>query len=224
MFFVVTNTAADILAYRMTTFGPLLVSVGVFIVPFTYICSDIITEVYGYNLTRQVIWMGLINEFIFNFICYSMNLFSAPAFLHNQPAYLQVLSPLMRIYFGVILANIASIFINAYCISKWKILLKGRFFWLRSLGASSIGQLTFTILCDIVVFSGTMQFMQVLRTIESIFLIKICCEIILVYPANILVKILKKHEKINVYDNDINYNPFKILNKKNIEEQGVIRS
>jgi queuosine precursor transporter len=208
MFFVVANTCADIVAYRMATLGPLFFGVGVFIVPLTYTCSDIVAEIYGYEVAKKIIWLGILNEGLFNIICYFLNLFPPPPDLHNQFIYINVLSHLPRIYFGVLLANIVSIFLNIYCISKWKVLLRGKYFWLRSLASSSIGEVTFTIICNIIVFIGTMPNSQMLRLIISNFSLKAACAVILAYPATIVVNILRKHEKINIYDYNINYNPF----------------
>jgi uncharacterized integral membrane protein (TIGR00697 family) len=210
MIFVVINVAADILAYKMVQIGPFLMSSGVFIVPFSYACSDIVTEVYGYKLSRQIIWFGLLAELLFDLICYVASNFQSPSFIDNNLAFKQILHPLIYVYFSVLIASIISYFLNIYCISKWKILLKGKYFWLRSIGATGIAELIFTIICDGLVFSIALTSPMVIQTIISTFAIKIIFAIILSFPISIIAYALKQVEGVDPYDNHINFNPFNL--------------
>lgn len=210
MLFVIINTLADVLAYKMIFIGLFLMSVGVFIVPFSYAISDIVTEVYGYKLSRQVIWYGLTAEFLFDLVCYVTSLSKSPSFFNNDIAYTKLLHPLLNIYMVVLIANIISDFVNIYCISKWKIILKGKYFWLRIIGSSFIAQLIFTVICDGLVFSNELSGNRVFQTIVSTFMVKMFCVIILAFPMTLIVNIIKLKENIDVYDYKINFNPFKI--------------
>src|SRR3954469_12889096 len=40
--------------------GSIVFSVGVITYPFTYIFSDIFTEVYGYRVSRRIVWTGFL--------------------------------------------------------------------------------------------------------------------------------------------------------------------
>ncbi len=122
MLFVIMNIAADILAYKMITIGPFLMSIGVFIVPVAYACSDVVAEVYGYAISRQIIWYGLAMELLFDLICYYSTFFSSPKYIRFDHAYYKVLHPLPHVYFAVLIANLLSDFLNVYFISKWKIM------------------------------------------------------------------------------------------------------
>ena len=84
-------------------------------------------------------------SFIFAFSCAGMISFKTPSGWAYQESYDQVLGKLPRVAIASFLAIFVGAFINAYAISKWKILLRGRYFWLRSLGASAIGEFIFTI-------------------------------------------------------------------------------
>jgi uncharacterized integral membrane protein (TIGR00697 family) len=112
MFFVVVNIVADILAYKMIHIGPFLMSMGVFIVPLSYACSDVATEVYGYKISRPIIWFGLLSELLFDLICYIATYFHSPTFINNDLAFRQILHPLLYIYSAVLSASILSDFIN----------------------------------------------------------------------------------------------------------------
>ncbi len=62
MLYVTALLATVVLTYKMVAFGPLLEPGGVFIFPLTYFFGDVIAEVYGYKLSRQLVWNGLICE------------------------------------------------------------------------------------------------------------------------------------------------------------------
>jgi len=171
MLFAIVNIAADVLVYKMVAIDELLMSTGVFIVPISYAISDVITEVYGYKISRQIIWFGLMSEFIFDLICYFASFAKSPTFINNDIAFIKIFRPLVSIYVAVLVASIISDFLNTYCVSKWKILLHGKYFWLRSIGSSVIAQFIFTVICDGMVFYASLSGNRVLQTIASTFFI-----------------------------------------------------
>ena len=61
-----------------------------------------------------------------------------PQFLSIQNAYEEVFGNLIRFVSAGFLAVLSSHFLNIYIFSKWKILLRGKYFWLRSIGASEL--------------------------------------------------------------------------------------
>src|SRR3990167_8880668 len=50
--------------------GSFVFSVGVITYPFTYIFSDIFTEVYGYRVSRKVVWTGFVCVLIASLVTY----------------------------------------------------------------------------------------------------------------------------------------------------------
>jgi len=106
----------------------------------------------------------------------------------------------------------ATAFINSFLISKWKILIRGRYFGLRSIGASFFGDLVYAILICPIVFWGTLPTAKILITMVASFSLKVLYSFFLAYPAVWVANFIKLKEKIDVYDYRVNYNPFK-LNK-----------
>ena len=43
---------------KLIELGPFVVSGAIFVFPISYIFGDILTEVYGYNRSRKIIWTG----------------------------------------------------------------------------------------------------------------------------------------------------------------------
>ena len=72
---------------KIVAVGPICFPGGTLIFPITFILNDILTEVYGYHITKKVIWQGFLCQ-ISSILIYTMiNLM--PRTILAQPAGLQ---------------------------------------------------------------------------------------------------------------------------------------
>ena len=78
--FITTLITANIIAVKLISLGGLILPAAVIIFPASYIFGDVLTEVYGYRLTRFVIWLG--------FLCNKLP--AAPWKRKRQPAILAI--------------------------------------------------------------------------------------------------------------------------------------
>jgi uncharacterized PurR-regulated membrane protein YhhQ (DUF165 family) len=104
-------------------------------------------------------------------------------------------------------------------VAKWKVLLRGRLFWLRSLGASIIGEAVFVIISLCMEFIGVIPLQALVQLILVSFAMKIVLNPILVIPSSILAAMIKKIEQIDVYDYDLEFNPLKIRFTKSMNDK-----
>lgn len=209
MLYVITFVIPIMLGYRMVHLGWLLEPGGTLIFPASYFFGDIIAEVYGYQLVRQLIWSALFCQMALAiFITVVLHL-PYPHYWHEEIDFQIVLGHSLRYAFASTIGNFFGEFVNAYLITKCKILLKGRFFWLRSLGSTCFGELALTIVVFIITFSGITSNAHVMQLVISAYLFKVIFAAIAVVPASYLVKFLKRAENIDVYDYSTNFNPFK---------------
>ena len=56
--FVTCLITANIIAVKLILFLGFLVPAGIIVFPLSYLFGDILTEVYGYDAARRVIWLG----------------------------------------------------------------------------------------------------------------------------------------------------------------------
>ena len=70
MIYITIILSADVLIYKISFIGSYSFSVGSLIIPFLFLISDVIAEVYGYQLTRKLIWSGILCSIIFSLTCY----------------------------------------------------------------------------------------------------------------------------------------------------------
>ena len=210
MLYMTIKLTTVVLIYKIMTIGPFSASASTLVMPLWFVLGDVITEVYGYKIAKHIIWMAIFCQFIFSFACAGLIAFHSPSEWAYQEAYNQVLGKLPRVALASFLAIVSGAFINAYTISKWKILLQGKYFWLRSLGASVIGELTFTVVAYLIEFSGVVPLSNLLHLMVISFAIKLFFNPLLIIPSIFLVFKLKQLEGVDVYDFRTNFNPFKM--------------
>ena len=200
--------AADSVAYKMIALGALIAPGPPFIFPLSYSLGDVIAEVYGYSMARKIIWLTLFFQFLYSFfVMFVVNL-PHPIDWHNQESYQIVFGSLIRFVSAGFISVLASHFINIYIFSKWKILLRGKHFWLRSIVSSAIGGFVLIFLIMLLGYSGTVDLRTSLIMFSSIYLIELLYACITVWPAWLLSGYLKIKENLDVYDTKTNFNPF----------------
>lgn len=197
---------AMVFTYRPIEFFCFLTPGGVIPFAATYvIAGGIVTEIYGYNNGRRLIFGNFICIFIFNITIFLI--LKIPSLSHAvynnayQMIFNNSITTMLLYSFGFLFGDL----INAFCISKWGILTKGKYFITRLIGSSSIGQIFFSIVVIPILYNSSSAgtfFRQFTTTI----LAKIIIIILLSYPARLLKKIIVHIEKIE--NSKIIFNPF----------------
>lgn len=205
-FYIVTAVVQN----RLVSIHGFNVCAAIFVYPFSYLFCDITTEVYGYKVTRQLLWCGLLSWLISGFLIAGVIKLPTPGFWSTYSQQWDVvMSPYLRTVSSGIIAVIAGQFINIYMISKFKILTMGRYFWLRSVGSCFTGDLITTVLSLSFIFVGRMPFHNIMELIIYELSLSIAIQALFAIPGTLVVYFLKKSENIDTYDYSTNFNPFK---------------
>lgn len=199
-----------ILPYKIIKIGDFIMPGGVFVFPLFYFFGDIVVEVYGYNMAKQLIWTATFCLILYSIAVALIIRAPSPSFWHLQSAYDKVLGSSMRVLCGFIIGMLVSNFYNVYAVSRWKILLKGKFFWIRIIGGSSIGEIIFSIITGAIIYTGVISLKEYIHLTVSVWLFKLIYGIFTAYPATIIVDFLKKTEGVDSYDSNTDFNPFKL--------------
>lgn len=207
MLYMTIITTVSVLSNKIIIIAGHITIAGTLFIPFWFILSDIITEIYGYKVSRQIIRLSFFCHFIFSVLCTIALSAPSPHFWHGQSSYELVLGNLIRISMSGLIAYIISGTINIYLLVKWKFLLKGRYFWLRSFLASTTGELIYTILAVIMIQYHILTWNEMEKIIITSYSIKVICSLLSAFPANMIVFLLRKNELIPYEDDYIN--PFK---------------
>jgi queuosine precursor transporter len=200
---------SNILATKILMIGPWSAPAGVLIFPLAYIINDLITEVWGYQKAKLIIWAGFgVNILAVLFFSLGVAL-PAASFWEHQEAFSTILANTPRLIAASLSAYLLGSFLNAYIMSKFKVLTKGKGFSGRAILSTIVGEVADSLVFISVAFAGIFSFKVLIGMIATQALIKTVYEI-LVLPITILVVCkVKKLEGINTFDYSVSYNPFK---------------
>ncbi|MEM9243165.1 MAG: queuosine precursor transporter [Pseudomonadota bacterium] len=200
-----------IIAYKPVTLGNLLVVPGGVIgFPLVFTIGDIITEVFGYQYARKIVWQSVGCSTIFTVVTLGIISLPSPASWHYQMDYEIVFSHLFRVLLAVIFGVTTSSFINLYLFARWKIFFRGRFFSFRCFASSAIGEIAITIIAGLTAFYGAMPNDSLIYMLISCYVLSIIYSFIVAFPANLVAIFLKRFEQLDHYDYSTNFNPFKL--------------
>lgn len=197
MLYITFMYSSAVLTSKIILFGNSVTLAGVFMVPLIFCISDIVAEVYGYKTAKILVIIAFCCQLVFAGICAIFINLPSPDYWHGNQAYHFVLGPLMRIGVASFFAYMISSMLNIYIISRWKILWRGRFFWLRSIGSSTIGELIFTVLAVVLIQYGKIPYHAMLQIMITSYAVKILASIISAIPATIAVIFMKRRLQKN---------------------------
>ena len=208
--FAVCLLISNILATKIISIGTWSAPAGVLIFPIAYIINDVIVEVWGYQKARLIIWAGFgVNLLAVLFFTIGIVVPAAP-FWKNQEAFVTILGNTPRIVIASILAYLIGSFINAFVMSKVKVLMKGRRFSIRAILSTLFGESADSLIFITVAFAGFFSAEIIIGMILTQAFLKTAYEIIILPFTILVVNWIKNVEGIDTFDHSISYNPFRI--------------
>lgn len=177
---------------RFLHIGPLALAVGVLPYPLTFLCTDLIGELYGRERASHVVWVGLaVNALIIGTLWLGQAL---PAVApENQPPWqvlhfskpvplpdgsvLQTQGELFSLIYactaGAVFASMAAYlaaqFCDVYLFHFWKRLTRGKHLWLRNNGSTMVSQLVDSVVVIALTFGAA--FMRGEQTLRNLLLL-----------------------------------------------------
>jgi uncharacterized integral membrane protein (TIGR00697 family) len=208
--FAICLLISNILATKIILVGPWAAPAGVLIFPIAYIINDVIVEVWGYQKARLIIWAGFaVNLLAALFFTLAIVVPAAP-FWQNQEAFSTILGSTPRIIMASLLAYLVGSFLNAFVMSKVKVLMKGKDFSVRAILSTLIGETADSMIFITIAFAGNLPIGALAGMIITQACIKTVYEIVILPVTIVVVKWIKRVEGIDSFDESISYNPFLI--------------
>ena len=206
--FITCLITANTIAVKIIILGPIFLPAAIFVFPLSYIFGDVLTEVYGYQWTRKVIWLGFICNLIFVLFVWIGQLLPPAPFWKEQQSYASILGYAPRMLAASFLGYLAGEFTNSFILAKMKIMTRGRWLWSRTISSTVIGQGLDTSIFITLAFIGTPSFMPALILYHT--LAKTAIEALATPLTYVTVNFLKKKEAIDTYDRETDFNPLHI--------------
>ncbi len=197
---------------------PVAVAVGVLPYPITFLCTDLISELYGRRRASWVVWMGLLLNVWLVLVIWLGGVL--PGFEKADPVTGQILQDeagrlsaffeIRALTFGAVSASMIAYLTAQLCdvyIFHWiKDLTKGRYLWLRNNGSTLTSQLIDTVAVILIthywagalpIQAGEPVFNQLLFFIWSGYLFKLTAALLDTGPAYLAVAVLSKYLRID---------------------------
>jgi uncharacterized integral membrane protein (TIGR00697 family) len=187
---------------------------GTILFPVSYIFGDVLTEVYGYQRSRRVIWSGFACLALSALILWVVRVLPGETTWQQyagDKAFLAILGGMSS--GGIVLASLSGYwsgeFTNSFVLAKMKILTRGRWLWTRTIGSTLAGELV-----DTAVFVTVASLFKVfpwslfLTLTVTNYLFKCGVEALMTPVTYAVVAALKKAENEDYYDRDTDFNPF----------------
>jgi len=206
---------------RFIQLGPLALAVGVLPYPLTFLCTDLISELYGRGRANFLVSVGLgINFLILGVLTIGAMAPSVPAEVMPPWQTLQLAAPValpngavvdteiglfQLIYattsgavFASMMAYIAAQYCDVQLYHFWKKLTRGKHLWLRNNFSTLLSQLVDSVMVITVTFgaafiAGEMAVATLLTLVGSNYAFKAICALLDTIPLYLAVHWLRKY-------------------------------
>ena len=210
MLYITFDLAGNIIIYRFIKISLFILPGGIFVLPVLQCIIDVTTEIFGYKTSRSLIWIGVFCDYIFIFFILLILQTPTTISIAQKNEYEHILNPLLHAMFGSTVALLCGRFLNVYCMSKWKIFFKGKYYIVRSIGSSLLGEMVVLIIGLLCIYGGVASFITIFKLFYSDYLFRLIFTVLLVIPTSFFVYYLKRKTGLDVYDYGIKYNIFKL--------------
>ena len=208
--FSVCLILSNLLASKPITIFGLSATAALITFPVSYIINDVIAEVWGYRKIRLMIWIAFSMNFLaIAFMQLSVYIHPAP-YWDGQEAYAQVFSQAPRVAFASLIAFFFGSFINAYVMSRMKIRSHGKGFGVRAIVSTLYGESADSLIFFSIAYAGVFAWKEIFIMIMVETILKSAYEVVILPVTTLVVRYIKRKEKIDVYDEGISYNVLKV--------------
>ncbi len=207
--FVTIMFVSNILSTKLVSIFGVTVTGALLIYPFSYIFDYIITDVYGFQIARRVLWSVILSLLIFNISIFAVIYLPPSKYWPYQSALYAIFFRMLRTFVASTVAFSFSFFISSYVLQILKIKLKGGHFFKRMFASLLISEICDTWIFCLIAFLGVWPLVSMLKFMTVSYFTKISYEL-LIYPfiTKPIVSLIKKAEKMDIVDNGTNFTPF----------------
>lgn len=208
MLFIAVFLICDTTAFRMVSFFGKEIPLSGLVIPIVFALGDIIAEAYGYRITMKILFSAIICQFLYGVLM--MLILQAPSApdnvlnVHYDLAFQHIFRTSITSCFSVS----SGMFVNAFLISKLKIYMNGKRFWLRTLLSSGFSEIVLCTVAYFILYTGLKDISNIITIIYSVWSYKMVVSFLINPIVAYIGGMIKHIENSDVYDIGVNYNPF----------------
>lgn len=178
--------------------------------PLTYFIDDNLTEVYGFKVSRFIIWCGLVcSAFVSIGIWITVHL-NPSHYWHYQHEYETIFNSTPLLFLASSLGYFIGEMCNSAILSKVKIMTSGRWLWLRVVSSTSVAVAIDSIIFCNIAFWGVLSKEIIWQMIATQYIFKVGYELLALPLTYLISGYLKKADDVDYYDYKTSFNPFSL--------------
>ncbi len=186
---------ANIIAVKLISIGPWVVPVAVIAYPFTFLVTDVISELYGRKIASKVVWLGFAMNLLMVLLIYIGKIIPSASFWEQQASYDSILGYVPRIVLASMVAYLVSQNHDVFAFHFWKNKTNGKYLWLRNNASTMVSQAIDTLLFISIAFVGTIPVSVLLNMMIGQYLIKIVIAVVDTPLCYMIVGIVRRSIK-----------------------------
>ncbi|MFZ6019612.1 MAG: queuosine precursor transporter, partial [Chloroflexota bacterium] len=210
-------SSAKIIDWGVSIFGlRLAFDGGTILFPISYIFGDVLTEVYGFRRARRVIWTGFAMLALTAFVLWLVRVMPGEATWQEyagQQAYEAILGGISSggIVLASLVAYLAGSFSNSIVLARMKVITRGRFLWMRTIGSTLVGEGVDTLIFIFVATLAGVFPWELFATLTlTNYIFKVGIEAIMTPLTYQIVNALKRAENEDYFDTHTRFTPFAV--------------
>lgn len=199
-------------APKTFSIGSTVFTISILAYPLTYIFADIFTEVYGYRVTRRIVWTGFACVMIASIVTYLYSLIPPSASYPDNDAFRLIFKASPIIAIATVLAFFGGELTNSYVLAKMKVYMNGTRLWTRLIISTLAGQFVDNTTFFLFAFlaAGFYQVNELLPLVLSSVAFCTLWETLMLPVTYRVIAWIKKKEGLDTYDKGTNFNPFSL--------------
>ena len=154
--FIGSMTISSVLANKIISVFGFFMPAGVLAYSVTFVCTDVINEIWGKEKARQTVIGGFIALIVVLLLVQVALFWQAAPFWKGESAFRSILGSTSRIIIASFTAYLISQFHDVHVFHLLKRLTGGRHLWLRNTVSTAVSQLIDSVLFITIAFYGTM--------------------------------------------------------------------
>jgi uncharacterized integral membrane protein (TIGR00697 family) len=195
-FLITTN----IMALKFFEVAGVKFGAGMLFFPFCLITGDIVTEVYGFRKTRQIIIASLL-AYMFFMLSSQLVVALPPASEWSlQESFEKIFKQAPRVFVAGCLAYLAGELSNYYVMAKLKAKTDGKHFWYRAMMSTVVGQTANTFVFQFIAFLGVMPTLFLAKVVVNGTIMKVLIEAVILPGTYLICRKLKAIEGVDYFD------------------------
>lgn len=193
--FVTCLLLSNVLAAKLLKIGKYSITAGALVFPISYIVNDVFSEIYGFEKTKKVIYLGFIMNIFMVLIFTLAILLPSPAWYENSGAFKLILGTTPRVCLASLVAYLLGSLINSKVLVKLKENRRNKF-GIRAVISTICGEFVDSLLFVTIAFIGNVPTQEIFTMIIVQVILKTLYEIICLPVTGVIVNKIKKYERV----------------------------